>query len=439
MLEQFLKEQMQEQMNAKVGKSLFQRILNSFSHATKINSAVTDVEGKCILTSQQGDCEFCQLVKSSSAGLARCRRSYAQGGVHAIKWKEPYFFKCHAGLISWVCPISYRGKHIGNLVCGQVRMWQLTELNCSWINNFAERNGLDAEQLMDSFNKARLMSTVDIQAAADLALIITSYMDLSGADIFDFHRKMRKVGSWIWGENKKKKDVASRIDLFDSEQDMSNLGSRIFAETRNCNIEKAKKLLEQLVIQMFIQSKGRLEVIKGRSLEFLSLFTRMSTEYGVKFGEVIHLSDLKLKEIDDADTVDKAVLWLLSVGNTFIDVIAKKNNSGEKSIVSTVTDYIKNNYSSKTLSVQEIAGVCHMNPAYLGQLFKKRMGYSITDYIHDVRIEQAKRLLVETDQNIELIANQTGFTDRSYFCKIFKKKTGLSPGEYKKDNMLSLA
>ncbi|HHW29233.1 MAG TPA: helix-turn-helix domain-containing protein [Syntrophomonadaceae bacterium] len=439
MLEQFLKEQMQEQMNAKVGKSLFQRILNSFSHATKINSAVTDVEGKCILTSQQGDCEFCQLVKSSSSGLARCRRSYAQGGIHAIKWKEPYFFKCHAGLISWVCPISYRGKHIGNLVCGQVRMWQPTELNCSWINNFAERNGLDAEELMQSFNKVKQMSTVDIQAAADLALIITSYMDLSGADIFDFHRKLRKVGSWIWGENKKKKDVDSRIDLFDPEQDMSNLASRIFAETRNCNIAEAKKLLEQLVLQMFIQSKGQLEIMKGRSLEFLSLFTRLSTEYGVKFGEVIHLSDLKLKEIDDADTVDKAVLWLLSVGNVFIDVIAEKNTSGEKGIVSTVIDYIQNNYSSKSLSVQEIAGVCHMNPAYLGQLFKKRMGYSIIDYIHDVRIEQAKRLLVETDQNIDLIADQAGFKDRSYFCKIFKKKTGLSPGEYKKENMLSLA
>lgn len=439
MLEQLLKEETQEQKNTKVGKSLFQRILNSFSHATKINSAVTDVEGNCILTSQQGDCEFCQLVKSSSTGLARCRRSYAQGGVHAIKWKEPYFFKCHAGLISWVCPISYRGKHIGNLVCGQVRMWQPTELNCSWIKDFAEKNGLDAGELMQSFNEVRQMSTIDIQAAADLALIITSYMDLSGADIFDFHRKLRKVGTWIWGENKDKKDVDSRIDLFDAEQDISNLGSRIFAETRNGNIAEAKKLLEQLVLQMFVQSKGQLEIIKGRSLEFLSLFTRMSKEYGVKFGEVIHLSDLKLKEIDDADTVDKVVLWLLSVGNTFIDVIYEKNTGGEKGIISTVIDYIHNNYNSKTLSVQEIAAVCHMNPAYLGQLFKKRIGYSIIDYIHDVRIEQAKRLLLETDQSIELIANRTGFTDRSYFCKIFRKKTGLSPGEYKKDNMLSQA
>lgn len=91
MLEQLLKEVALEETNPKVGKSLFQRILNSFSHATKINSAVTDVEGNCILISQQGDCEFCQLVKSTSAGLAKCRHSYALGGVYASKWKEPYF------------------------------------------------------------------------------------------------------------------------------------------------------------------------------------------------------------------------------------------------------------------------------------------------------------------------------------------------------------
>jgi two-component system response regulator YesN len=436
MLEQILKEEMQE--DKKVDKKFFQRMLNSFSRATKVFSAITDVEGKCILTSEHGDCEFCQLVKGSADGLANCRRSYAQGGEQALKWKEPYFFKCHAGLISCVCALTYKGNHIGNFVCGQVKMWQPTEIQSGWISSFADKSGYDPDLLLQSFKKVKLMPSDDIQAAADIALIISNYIDLSGANIFDFHRKLRKVGTWIWVENKKQKDVDSRIDLY-SEQAMSSLGSKIFGETRNGNIEQAKKLLEQLVLQIFVQSKGQLEVIKGRSLEFLSLFTRMSTEYGVKFGEVIHLSDLKLKEIDEADTVEKAVLWLLSVGNAFIDVIAEKNTGSEKGVISTVIDYIQQNYSSESLSVQEIAGVCHMNSAYLGQLFRKRMGYSITEYIHNLRIEQAKQLLIETDLNIESIANQTGFKDRSYFCKVFKKKTGLSPGEYKKDKLLLLA
>ncbi|WP_259372345.1 PocR ligand-binding domain-containing protein [Neomoorella thermoacetica] len=99
-------------------KELFQRLLNSFSYATRMFSAITDLEGNCILSSEQGDCEFCQLVKSSPTGMARCRSSYAWAGEQALKWKEPYIFKCHAGLISWVCPFFYRGKHIGNFICG---------------------------------------------------------------------------------------------------------------------------------------------------------------------------------------------------------------------------------------------------------------------------------------------------------------------------------
>lgn len=441
MLEQILGEDIQHvQINQKVEKKKhLQRVLNSFTYATKIFSAITDVEGNCTLTSEQGDCEYCQLIKASPSGLERCKRSYALGGEQALKWKEPYFFKCHAGLMSYVCPLSYKGNHIGNFVCGQVKMWRPDQLQSDWLRKLADENGQDPEMLLHSFNNVNMMSPVEVQSAADLALIITSYVAVSGAEIFDFHRKLRKVSSWIWTENKNQKDIDRTIEMYNSEQDMSELGNRIFAETRNSNITQAKKLLEELILQIFIQSKGQLEVIKGRSLEFLSLFTRMSTEYGVKFGEVFHLSDLKLKEIDEADTVEKASLWLLSVGNAFIDMISEKNAGSDNNIIDMVTDYIQKNYYSENISVQNIARACYMNPAYLGQLFKKSMGYTITEYIHNVRVEQAKRMLTETDQNTESIARQMGFKDRSYFCKIFKKTAGLSPGEYKKNNMLRLA
>jgi len=429
---------LKQKLDAGMEKKLYQRVLNSFTNATGILSAITDLEGNCILSSEQGDGEFCRLLKAGPGGPARCNKCYAQGGEQALKWKEPYIFKCYAGLISWVCPFFIGGKHIGNFICGQVRMWGPTELDSKWIRKLADENGQDPDLLLQSLNSVKLVSAMNIQAAADLALIVTGYIALSGTEIFDFHLKLRKAGFWIWAENKKQKDLDSEFTADAAERDMSDLGSRIFAETRKANIEQAKKLLEQLVLQIFIQSKGQLEVIKGRSLEFLSLLTRMSTECGVKFGEVIYLSDLKLKEIDDADTVEKAILWLLSVGKAFIDLIAEKNTDEEKGIIGKVTEYIKKNYSSPGLSVKVIAAACHMNPAYLGQLFKKKMGCSLTEYIHDIRIEQAKRLLKETDQITESIAKQTGFKDRSYFCKIFKRKTGLNPGDYKKNNILSL-
>ncbi|MDN5326768.1 MAG: hypothetical protein PWP41_1464 [Moorella sp. (in: firmicutes)] len=427
------------QFKKKVEKELFQRLLNSFSYATKMFSAITDVEGNCILSSKQGDCEFCRLVKSSPAGMARCRSSYAWAGEQALKWKEPYIFKCHAGLISWVYPFFYRGNHIGNFICGQVMMWQPAEFCSHGIRDLAGEIGLDPDILLRSVDKIKSVSSLEIQAAADLVFIITSYVAKNEGGIFDFQQKLRKVSSWIWAENKKQKDAGSRIAAGSTEQDLSKLGNQIFNEIRRSDIEKAKKLLEQIVLQIFIQSRGQLEVIKGRSLEFLSFLIRTSTEYGVKFGEVMHFSDLKLKDIDEADTVEKAVLWLLAVGNAFIELISEKTSSEGEGIINRVVDYIQKNYSSENLSVKEIARASYISPAYLGQLFKKKMGYSLTEYINKVRIEQAKLLLSQTDQTIESVARQTGFKERSYFCKVFKKITGLSPNEYRRKNFSPLA
>ncbi|AKX93979.1 arabinose operon regulatory protein [Moorella thermoacetica] len=317
-------------------------------------------------------------------------------------------------------------------------MWQPAEFCHHWIRELASEIEQDPNILLQSVDRVKSVSSVEIQAAADLVFIITSYVAKSEGEIFDFQQKLRRVGSWIWTENKKQKDVGSQTAGGNTEQDLSKIGNQIFMEIRRSDIDKAKKLLEQLVLQIFIQSKGQLEVIKGRSLELLSFLIRTSTEYGVKFGEVIHLSDLKLREIDEADTVEKAVLWLLAVGNAFIELIAERNSSEGEGIIDRVVEYIQKNYSSESLSVKEIARASYLSPAYLGQLFKKKMGYSLTEHINKVRIEQAKLLLRQTEQTIESVAIQTGFKERSYFCKVFKKITGLSPNEYRRKNFSPL-
>jgi two-component system response regulator YesN len=101
---------------------LLQRLLDSFSTITKMYVAVTDVNGRKLLASQKEDTEFCRLIKSLPQGLEYCCGSYARAGREAEKWNEPYFFKCHAGLIAWACPIVLDSKHEGNFICGQVLM-----------------------------------------------------------------------------------------------------------------------------------------------------------------------------------------------------------------------------------------------------------------------------------------------------------------------------
>lgn len=96
--------------------------------------------------------------------------------------------------------------------------------------------------------------------------------------------------------------------------------------------------------------------------------------------------------------------------------------------------YIKQHMETD-FSLEQVAEVVELTPAYLGRIFKRDMGVSMIDYIMEQRIQLAKKHLADgTYRNYEL-AEKVGFKSYSYFCTIFKKVTGLTPNEYKNNNV----
>lgn len=101
--------------------------------------------------------------------------------------------------------------------------------------------------------------------------------------------------------------------------------------------------------------------------------------------------------------------------------------------IQTTVDYIENHLAENGISLQKLAtDTAFMNSDYLGKLFKKETGYKFSDYLLEKRMEKAKQLLIETNMSIQQIAEQTGFADNpSYFCQLFKKATGQTPGHFR--------
>ena len=91
-----------------------------------------------------------------------------------------------------------------------------------------------------------------------------------------------------------------------------------------------------------------------------------------------------------------------------------------------VMDYINDNLD-KTLSLQAIAKVVDISPSYFNALFRESTGKPPHKYIIDQRIEEAKRLLIQTSKPIAEIAYQTGFADQSHLTRLMRRHTGLTP------------
>ena len=95
-----------------------------------------------------------------------------------------------------------------------------------------------------------------------------------------------------------------------------------------------------------------------------------------------------------------------------------------------VLDYI-NLHLGKELKIEEMAGMCGYHPVYFSRLFKSELGCNFSEYIIKARLLQAKSLLNDTDQSLQEIAMECGFSDVSYFGVRFKHETGLTPGQWR--------
>ena len=104
-------------------------------------------------------------------------------------------------------------------------------------------------------------------------------------------------------------------------------------------------------------------------------------------------------------------------------------NAGEDQII----DYIKENYSNY-ISLDIVAQKFNMNPNYLSGYIKKKIGMNYQDFVNNLRIEQAKKLMSETDMTISEIAGVLGYDNSSSFIRFFKKHVKESPGAFRSKN-----
>jgi two-component system response regulator YesN len=95
-----------------------------------------------------------------------------------------------------------------------------------------------------------------------------------------------------------------------------------------------------------------------------------------------------------------------------------------------VAEYLREHYR-ESITIKELAERFYLNPVYLGQSFAVKYGVGIIDYVHDIRIEEAMRLLRETDQTSAAVAEALGYSSYQHFLKQFEKRTGVKPTEYK--------
>ena len=100
--------------------------------------------------------------------------------------------------------------------------------------------------------------------------------------------------------------------------------------------------------------------------------------------------------------------------------------------VNEAINYIEENLERK-ISVEHLCNKFHVSKNYLYEAFKANLSNTVTGYINEARIRRAKELLEQTNLSVYQIAEKTGVENYTYFCKLFKKLSGTTPTEYRKN------
>ncbi len=118
--------------------------------------------------------------------------------------------------------------------------------------------------------------------------------------------------------------------------------------------------------------------------------------------------------------------------NSFLDAsraVHRTEMQGGSYLIRNVVSYIEQHYMEQ-ISIDQLAEICYLTPAYLCVIFKKYTGQTINNYITDYRMEKAKELLA-TNLHLQDICQQVGYLSPSYFSKLFRKHYGMTPSEYR--------
>lgn len=206
---------------------------------------------------------------------------------------------------------------------------------------------------------------------------------------------------------------------------------RILDAVKEGNVEEAVRLSKDMDANIGRLGKSESEHWKNLSIVAVTLCARAAIEGGVMPALSYQLSGFYINKCAACEDIAQILIYR----NHAVEELAKRvREQKEKRHTSSYTeqckDYVYGHYREK-IYLDAIADTLGISSSYLSRLFKKETGVSLQDFVNDVRVEKAANLLIYSEETLPGVAEYVNFPSQSYFGKIFKQKTGMTPKQYR--------
>jgi len=201
---------------------------------------------------------------------------------------------------------------------------------------------------------------------------------------------------------------------------------QLVAQVRRGNKQEAEQLLDELLSVIIFCNQDHFRYIQLKTIELAVLLARV----GANSGKEMENKSRYIKQIQDSKTIEELAAILHSMVEYIVVQIVLFQGIPHASAMRKAESFIKANYTRK-ISLHEVAKIAGLSAPYFSTIFKEEMGENLSKYINRQRVEKASKMLLETDISLAEISNACCFDDQSWFSKIFKSFTGISPSKYR--------
>ncbi|MBO8164316.1 MAG: helix-turn-helix domain-containing protein [Brevibacillus sp.] len=199
----------------------------------------------------------------------------------------------------------------------------------------------------------------------------------------------------------------------------------LLEKVRLGKVEESVQLFHCMLDEVVRSARGDMRYVRRFLLECVTVVSRVAFEYQLL------LEDFSRFCVEDlhspAEVRQEGEFWIGRIAR----LMQEERHRRTASVLEQVKQYLQQHFAEE-IKLEEVAEKFGISPYYLSKLFSQQGQITFIDYLTELRLEAAKRLLADPGKGLKEIAYDVGYCNPNYFSRVFKKKTGLTPSEYRK-------
>ena len=387
-------------------------LLGHLCRFSRLPAEVIDGEGRTLLTVNAPD-PCCRQLGSPE----RCAAEHRKAGRRADGLGEAYIFICHAGLGHIAYPLRAGNRLLGTVLLGPFLMEEPAA------DEYEGRE--DARALLEGLTVIEPARVTSLSRLMNY--IFQSILPAERAILMQEQRRLAaqaRISEAIhMYKNQEAEPGPSYSFFYEKEQEL-------LVNVKTGDIDRSRALLNELLGYALFSEGWNVRAVRLRAIELTTLLSRVALEGGAGAESVFRLNEQFLSLISGQNDVEEISLSLLEVVEGFMDAAFYRRDKGNLTVRKALR-FVAAHYA-EPLRVGDAAAHVGLSPDYFAKLFRATVGESFNAYLARVRVEQSRRLLLSTSDSLTDIAVAMGFSDQSYYCRMFRRIVGVTPGQYRR-------